>query len=212
MNAAVRFPVSFLLALGFTSAVFWFLSTLINMKVEHVEQQKAMRIEFSRVRRDTEAKTIKRQKPEPEKPIQAMASTSKVPTESGVSGFEPSAGPIAIGLGSGVTVDVKGILGGPMAVSAGGSDREEMPLVRVEPVYPPRALARGVEGWVLVEFTITAAGTTADVRAVKADPERVFDAAAVKAVESWKYNPRVEAGMATDRRGVQVLISFAIAE
>lgn len=212
MNAAVRFPVSLLLALGFTGSLFWFLSTLINVHIQPVEQEKAMRIEFSRVRRETEAKTIKRQKPEPEKPIQAMAATSKVSTQSAVSSILPSAGPIAIGLGSGVTVDVKGILGGPMAVSAGGSDREEMPLVRTEPVYPPRALARGVKGWVLVEFTITAAGTTADVRAVKADPESVFDAAAVKAVESWKYNPRVQAGTTTDRRGVQVLISFAIDE
>lgn len=212
MNAAVRYPVSLLLALGFTGSLFWFLSTLISMNIEPVEQEKAMRIEFSRVRRETEAKTIKRQKPEPEKPVQAMASTSKVSTESGVSAIVPSAGPIAIGLGSGVTVDVKGILGGPMVVNAGGSDREEMPLVRVEPVYPPRALARGVEGWVLVEFTITASGTTADVRAVKAAPERMFETAAVKAVESWKYKPKVEAGMATDRRGVQVLISFAIDE
>ena len=55
-----------------------------------------------------------------------------------------------------------------------------MPLVRVEPVYPPRALAQGVEGWALVEFTITPAGTTKDVKAVESQPPGIFDAAVVK--------------------------------
>ena len=207
MTAAIRLPVSFGLALALTTTMFWLLAMLIGVKNEVVERQLAARIEFTRLRRDSDVKTIKRQKPEPVKPVQQVASAPKIAAE-GVVGFKPSAGPIAIGMGTGLTVDVKGMLGGPMAVSTGGSDRAEMPLVRVEPVYPPRALAQRLEGWAVVEFTITAAGTTKDVRAVESQPPGVFDVAVVKAVQSWKYNPKVEGGNAIERRGVRILLNF----
>jgi protein TonB len=207
----LRFPVSFVLAVGLTGSLFWFLSLLIGTKNEIVERQLAAKIEFTRLRRDSEAKTIKRQKPEPVKQVERVASAPKISAE-GVAGFKPSAGPIAIGMGTGMTVDVKGLLGGPMAVSSGGSDRAEMPLVRVEPVYPPRALAQGVEGWAVVEFTITAAGTTKDVRAVESQPPGIFDAVGVKAVQAWKYNPRVEAGSAIERPGVRIMLSFKMSK
>lgn len=205
---AVRMPVSFVLALGLTGGVFWLLSVLINVDFDVGERVVAAKIEFSRLRRDSDVKTILRQKPEPEKPMQQVASAPKVAAAGAM--VAPSAGPIAIGPGSGLTVDVKGILGGPMAVSAGGSDREEMPLVRVEPEYPPRALSRGVEGWALIQFSVTAAGTTTDVKAVQSQPPGVFDQAAVRAVSSWKYNPKVEGGAAVERRGMRVLLSFKI--
>jgi protein TonB len=206
---AIRFPASFTLALGFTTVMFWLLATLIGGKNEVVERQLAARIEFTRLRRDSDVKVIKRQKPEPIKPVQQAPATTKVSSE-GIAGFKPSAGPIAIGMGTGLNIDVKGLLGGPMAVSSGGSDRAEMPLVRVEPVYPPRALTQRLEGWTVVEFTITTAGTTKDVRAVESQPPGVFDAASVKAVQSWKYNPKVEGGNPIERRGVRILLSFKV--
>jgi len=209
VTAAIRLPVSFGLALAFTASLFWLLALLIGVKNEVVDRQLAARIEFTRLRRDSDVKVIKRQKPQSVKPIEQPMSKAKISSE-GVAGFKPSAGPIAIGMGTGLTVDVKGMLGGPMAVSTGGSDRAEMPLVRVEPVYPPRALAQRVEGWAVVEFTITPAGTTKDVRAVESQPPGIFDAAVVKAVQSWKYNPKVEGGTAIERRGVRVLLSFKI--
>ena len=35
------------------------------------------------------------------------------------------------------------------------SDGEYLPIVKVQPVYPRRALSRGIEGYVIVEFTVT---------------------------------------------------------
>ncbi len=209
MRAWLRLTVACLLALAFNGGMFSFLGTLTRSHVEAPERQEAARIEFSQVRRDSETKTIKRQKPEPEKPVKTSASAPKMETSS-IGGAKPSIGPITIGYGAGAIVDVAGVLGGPMAVSVGGADRDEMPLVRVEPVYPERALSRGIEGWVLVEFTITAAGTTTDVRAVESQPPGVFDASGIKAVQSWKYTPKVEGGSAVDRRGMRVLLSFKV--
>jgi protein TonB len=52
-------------------------------------------------------------------------------------------------------------------VGFGISDGEYLPIVKVAPVYPARALQRGLEGYVIVEFTVTPAGTTRDAVVVE---------------------------------------------
>jgi protein TonB len=57
------------------------------------------------------------------------------------------------------------------------------------PVYPDRAAAAGTEGWVEVEFTVTAKGTTEDPRVTDASPSGVFDQAALNAVRKARFEP-----------------------
>ena len=71
--------------------------------------------------------------------------------------------------------------------------------MRINPDYPPRALSRGLEGWVQVQFTITATGTVANAVVVNAEPKNIFDDAALKAIARWRYNPKVDGGVAVER-------------
>jgi protein TonB len=80
-----------------------------------------------------------------------------------------------------------------------------IPLVRIEPRYPSRAARRGIEGWVKLEFTITEDGTVDDVKVVEAEPSRIFDRAAKRAVRKWRFRPRVVDGAPVARSAVQVL-------
>jgi protein TonB len=89
-----------------------------------------------------------------------------------------------------------------------GSDRDTIPLVRVPPDYPARAVNRGIEGWVLVEFTITGTGSVKDAKVVDAKPATIFNDAALKAIGRWRYNPKVENGQPVERRGVRTIIRF----
>lgn len=91
-----------------------------------------------------------------------------------------------------------------------GAGSEAIPLVRVNPQYPPHAQSRGVEGWVLLQFTITPDGTTKDIEVLDADPKGYFERAAKDAVRKYKYKPRIEDGVAVDWPGVQLVISFQI--
>jgi len=61
------------------------------------------------------------------------------------------------------------------------------PLSRENPVYPPIALLRGVEGSVLVEFTVDGRGRVVAPRVLEATPPGVFDEAALRALSRWKY-------------------------
>lgn len=68
----------------------------------------------------------------------------------------------------------------------------ESTLVRLSyapPAYPQRAAARGIEGWVDVEFTVGADGRPRDARIVNASPRGVFDSAALDAIADWRYQP-----------------------
>ena len=91
-----------------------------------------------------------------------------------------------------------------------GMDGDVTPIVQTKPEYPPRELSRGTEGWVRVQFSVTAIGTVRDAVVVDSEPGAVFDDAALKAIARWRYNPRVESGEAVERVGLQTIIRFAI--
>ena len=92
------------------------------------------------------------------------------------------------------------------------ADGDAVPLVRVPPRYPERALQRGVEGRVLVGFTIDRAGNVRRPEVLAAEPPDVFDRAAIEAVSQWKYNPRVRNGEAIERPGMKISIPFRLGE
>lgn len=85
-----------------------------------------------------------------------------------------------------------------------------VPGIRVPPVYPGRALTQGIEGYVDLAFTVTAAGGVADIRVIDARPSGVFDRAAVRAVAQWKYHPRMVDGRPIATRGVRTRIRFEL--
>jgi protein TonB len=90
------------------------------------------------------------------------------------------------------------------------SDGDALPVVKVRPVYPARAQQQGIEGYVLVQFSIDALGRVADVQVIEAEPRGMFERAALKAVERFRYKPRVVNGEATTVNGVQHLVTFEL--
>ncbi len=80
-----------------------------------------------------------------------------------------------------------------------------IPIVRITPVYPRDAALQGLEGWVKVEFTITPAGTVSNPRVIDAEPPRVFNREALRAIIKWKFKPRVVDGVAVERLATQTL-------
>ena len=91
-----------------------------------------------------------------------------------------------------------------------GVDGDVIPRVRVNPEYPPRAIAGSIEGWVQVRFTVTAVGTVRDAIVVASEPATIFNEAALKAIARWRYNPRVENGEAVERVGLQTVFRFEL--
>lgn len=61
-------------------------------------------------------------------------------------------------------------------------------LKRVEPDYPPLAVAAKVQGVVILEATVDEQGAVTDVRVLRS-VHAIVDAEAVKAVKQWRYSP-----------------------
>jgi TonB family protein len=71
--------------------------------------------------------------------------------------------------------------------SAAAGDGALEPLIAGVPEYPEAARARGLRGFVEVEFTVTPQGTVENPRVVAAEPRNVFDSAALAAVARRRY-------------------------
>lgn len=195
-----RAVFALLLALLLNGGLFWTLWSLTNVSFE-LEAVEATRIDFTRMRQDTEAASRREEKVERELP----PITPEIPQ---ISLSSQAVGGNVVTLAP--TIDTGGAMTG-LSLGA-GSDRDVMPLVRINPDYPPRALNRGVEGWVQVQFTITEQGTVTDAIVVDSDPPTIFDEAALRAIARWRYNPRVEEGVAMARIGMQTIIRFNLEE
>ena len=110
-----------------------------------------------------------------------------------------------------MTIPVAGGLGLDFNLAVGApQDRNVQPKIRVPPEYPARALNRGIEGWVELEFTVDEQGNVVEPRVVRADPESVFDRAALRAVRKFKYNPKVVNGDPVRQTGIRFLFQFEI--
>ncbi len=70
------------------------------------------------------------------------------------------------------------------------------------PVYPREAQRRGVEGWVDVEFTIAADGSTQEFKVLEAAPPGVFEQAALDSVQTWRFAPVIKNGKPSPQRAV----------
>ena len=197
----LRLPLTLLVGSALTVGMFWVLWSLISQPINVDEMVEATRIEFSRMRRDTAAATKRQDRVEREPPPPAPEMPRMSFSSASVGGSVAQLTP---------NINTASALG-RMDLSA-GSDTDVIPLVRIAPEYPPRALRRGIEGWVQVQFTITPTGAVTDAKVVAADPPGLFDEAAIRSILRWRYNPKIEGGVAVERVGVQTVIRFVLEE
>jgi protein TonB len=206
----LRYPLAALLSGVITIALFGGLRALIDVRNEAEAALAAPKVEFVRLKRSVEIEEKKREKVERVKPEQTPTTpTLAVAKEEGVDlGLDVEA--IAAGLGAefgsaGGSGSDGG--GGALAFNAGLADREPLPLVRVEPEYPPQARQRKLEGWVQVRFTISTAGSVKDAAVVKSS-HAVFERNALQAVNKWKYQPQLVGGKPAEAPNRQVVLRF----
>lgn len=206
-SAPLTKPLSFLGALILSAllvfGLFWLLNALIattssvNMNTETLPT-----VDFVRLNKNFELETRER-KPPPAMPDKAEAPPELPQTQ--VSVDAPTGNTVNIGP---MKVDKEVAKNTGFALSA--SDGEYLPIVKVSPIYPARAQSQGIEGYVLLEFTVTETGSVVEPIVIEAKPEGVFNEAAKKAVLKFKYKPRVENGKPTRVPGVKQIITFKL--
>ncbi|HEB89257.1 MAG TPA: energy transducer TonB [Deltaproteobacteria bacterium] len=199
---AVRFLVAFVLASFVTFGLFYAMQGMIGVEGELDESAKPKVVDFVRVQRSEEVKKKDREPPkkkqiddEPPPPDFTLDQTTDL-----------SAG--GIGISAGVENAMSLDTGGGFSMAS--ADGDAVPMVRVPPQYPERAAQRGIEGRVLVEFTISKSGSVKDAKVIAYEPSKIFNKAALKAVSQWKYNPKIENGKPVEQKGIRTAVMFRL--
>ena len=84
-----------------------------------------------------------------------------------------------------------------------------LPILKVAPIYPERLAARGIEGHVILEYTVTGLGTVINVTVVESTHSG-FENAAINSALKYKYKPKYINGEPVAVHGVQTLIRFQL--
>ncbi len=195
----VRYVISMSLGTTVTLALLFVMQLLIDTGREALSDSISFRLtDFVRVERN---EVIETRQDKPERPPEPET-PPEMPTPDPTASLENS---VAVSL-SVPNVDANLSLHG---VGFGISDGEYLPIVKVAPIYPSRAVTMDLEGYVIVEFTVTRSGTTRDVVVIEST-HPVFDRAAREAASKFKYKPRVIDGEPVEVLGVLHKITFVL--
>ncbi|RFP68718.1 energy transducer TonB [Wenzhouxiangella sp. 15190] len=91
-------------------------------------------------------------------------------------------------------------------------DRDAQPLVRIPPQYPQRCMGRAepVET-VVLQFDVTPEGSVVNPEVIEST-NSCLNRAALRAVQRWRYNPKIVDDVAQPRYGVRTAIDFTLEE
>ena len=196
-----RYVFSIIIGSVVTLSLLFVMHLLIEYGESAVTKERARHnLDFVRVKRN---ESLNVDDFTPEKPPPPPETPPETPPQD-MDNVDPDAPTINIAPPS-VSTDMN--IGGPGGMNIAEGDY--LPIVRVAPVYPARALSRGLEGHVDLSFTVTSAGTVRDPE-VLFSTSSLFERAATRAVLKFKYKPRVVDGIPVDVPGVKTRITFRI--
>ncbi len=196
-----RYAISVVIGAIVTLSLLFVMQRLIaSGKTALTKPRDRAMLEFVRVKRN---ESLNLEDFTPEKPPPPPETPPETPPQD-MDKIDPNAPTINVPRPA-MTADIS--LSGPGGMNIAEGDY--LPIVRVAPVYPARALSRGMEGYVDMSFTVTMAGTVRDPIVIFSTSS-LFERAATRAVLKFKYKPRVVDGIPVDVSGVKTRITFLI--
>jgi protein TonB len=200
---AFRVVVGVVLGVVVTAGLFWFMQYLIESADRELnEGTSGHLIDFVRLKRD---ESIERRQLKPKKPPPPDAPPPQPPTPQ-LESLNPNAEKIAI-QSAPVETDIE--MSGGFSLGVGEGDY--LPIVKVAPIYPQRALSRSIEGYCVVQYVVTKNGTIRNPTVVEDQcTSSLFHQASLQAALKFKYKPRVVDGQAVEVPGVRNKFTYEI--
>ena len=196
-----RYAIAIVFGSAVTVSLLFIMQLLIVTGKQALTDPRARhKLEFVRVKRN---ENLNVEDIVPEKPPKPPETPPETPPQD-LDNVNPDAPTINV---APPTVQASTDIGGPGGMNIAEGDY--LPIVRVAPVYPARALSRGLEGFVDLMFTVTTTGTVKDPVVIQSTSS-LFERAAIRAVLKFKYKPRVVDGVPVDVPGVKTRISFQL--
>lgn len=191
----IRYLSSAGIGILITTALLWTMNSLIDM-AEPVETASRGHhfLPWVRLKTDTPVAVI-------EKAPQKVKEPASVPSHTPPSNAGETT---PIGISGSPTAPT-----GPLYQSGlpGNVDSGLISIINAQPDYPTAAIQKGIEGYVIVQFDVTAMGTVENVEVVETS-NAVLNKAAVKATYQSRYKPKTVDGVSYGSIGLRKLFRF----
>lgn len=201
-RSMTRFPLGVLFAIIATASLFVTLPLLTQLQTP------------PRVRPTIEPILINTRRPAPPPPARRDESKTQTPPERRIVEKEEPlqrkqpkidilSGEGITGTGTGIDIGIPDIGVEILPVpnptyTAGEVDQAPRVLRSFHPQYPYLATRDGIEGWVVLRFVVDTDGVAGNVTVSAAEPEGIFEEAAMKAVVRYKFKPALKNGDAVN--------------
>ncbi|WP_428775780.1 energy transducer TonB [Vibrio sp.] len=205
----VRLVLALPLAAGLAFGLFLAMAWMVTDGAQQVQAPRHNpRVNMYMVEREQEVQ--RRQRSLPEKPQLPQMPQASPPTEQQKQSV--SVNPLIAANSLDLDTGIEALTISAPSFGEINVDQQAMPIHRVEPTYPAKALKRKMEGYVTLRFTIDVSGRPSQIEVVDAKPKRVFDKAALYAVKKWKYQPQLIDGKAVEQPNQTVTVEFKLAQ
>lgn len=166
---------------------------LMNEYGDKLEPEKKEKTANFDVKKQQKPKSIQKPKPKP-KPKKAQSSPKAPPPSIGsaIGGVDLGLPEFAMEMGEigeGVLGDMSNVV-----MTEDSVDVAPKPADRTPIEYPPKARAKGITGYVIMNLLINSGGNVENVRLLEASPAGVFDEVAVNSVRTWRFEPAMYQG------------------
>ncbi len=187
-------------------SLFWFMNVLVrNDGIFEKPDRSHAYLNFVRIDpADDDVQTKDRRIPEPPPPPEEAPDTPDFSADIDTVNANLNMNMPTIGIPVG---DGQGPYLGTLTAGQGlaGFDTDVIPVVRVAPAYPRRAKQARIQGWVTMEVLIRPDGTVSNAKVMESDPPRLFDDAAIAAMQRWKFRPKMVDGSPVAQRAKQTI-------
>ena len=199
----LRFLATFMVTIFVTCAMV----LLVTTPQEQLQKKRnAYMLDFVRVQPN---ETVKKREPKPTKPAPPKAAPPP-PMEMAVQTPQVKVQQVPLKAISNLPTMEMSSVGFNLGAVA---EAEYLPIVKIAPTYPSRALRQGLQGHCTVEYTVTKLGATKDIRVVNDDcTHSLFRSVSVKAAQRFRYQPKVIEGKAIEVKGVRNQFVYQIAQ
>lgn len=200
----IRISLSLFPALLVVFGLFWILQSMIRVaSTPPVMHEQLHVVDFIRLKK--EQTLVKKERVKPKKPVpKKQPLKPKVDIKKDVKVVKQPL--LHANIDVDLPIDLSAVSAlGDAYVSGFGTQEVStnvLPLSTIQPIYPKRAKMMKKEGYVKLEFTITAFGTVKDVEVVESHPAKLFDTSAKNALLKWKFKPKVVANRAVEQRAI----------
>ena len=202
MEQTALFKRTFIAVLGgaITLALFAFMAKLIDNQqpsAEYVIATPDLNLSFEeQPPQETQHQTVIQPQQDPIQPPRNIKGVEK--SETSETGLTPG------------LIDMPKVIPVSQETRGVNDSSDALPIIQVSPQYPILAAQEGKEGYVLLEFDISASGSVENIKVIQAKPKRIFNQAAINALKKWKYKPRKEEGRVMAQAKQQVRLDFKL--